>query len=75
VLPFDSASDAPLNSARPDVGRFARTLDAQTTKRIIFSEARGGGGYGVDSSKHNYLLLILAVIQFPLHMWLGAAFA
>jgi len=29
----------------------------------------------VDGSKHNYLLLILAVIQFPLHMWLGAAFA
>ena len=41
----------------------------KTVKRIIFSEARH---HGFDSHRHNYLLLILAVAQFPLHLWLGS---
>jgi len=41
----------------------------KTVKRIIFSEARH---HGFDSNRHNYLLLILAAIQFPIHIWLGS---
>jgi hypothetical protein len=41
----------------------------KTTKRIIFSEARS---HGFDGNRHNYVLLVLAGLQFPLHFWLGS---
>ena len=41
----------------------------KTTKRIIFSEARS---HGFDGNRHNYVLLMLAGLQFPLHFWLGS---
>ena len=41
----------------------------KTTKRIIFSEARS---HGFDGNRHNYVLLLLAGLQFPLHFWLGS---
>uniref|UniRef100_A0A061SMH0 Integral membrane hrf1 family protein n=1 Tax=Tetraselmis sp. GSL018 TaxID=582737 RepID=A0A061SMH0_9CHLO len=40
----------------------------RTMKRIIFHEVRH---YGVDRTLHNYLLLGVAVAQFPLGLWLG----
>jgi hypothetical protein len=40
----------------------------KTMKRVLFSVARG---YERDSSKHHYLLLFMAVAQFPLSIWLG----
>eukprot|EP00249_Psilotum_nudum_P007882 c20888_g1_i1 orf=86-937(+) len=40
----------------------------KTMKRILFAEARS---YDRDSSKHHYLLLFIAVAQFPLSFWLG----
>jgi len=42
---------------------------AKTFKRIVFSEARQSG-YS-SSTKHNYVLLLAAVIQAPIHMWLA----
>lgn len=41
----------------------------KTLKRIIFSEARH---HGLDGNRHNYALLVLAALQFPLHVWLGS---
>ena len=41
----------------------------KTVKRIIFSEARH---HGFDTNRHNYLLLMLVGLQFPLHIWLGS---
>ena len=41
----------------------------KTLKRIIFSEARH---HGFDGNRHNYMLLVLAALQFPLHIWLGS---
>lgn len=40
----------------------------KTMKRILFAEARS---YDRDSSRHHYLLLFIAVAQFPLFLWLG----
>jgi hypothetical protein len=40
----------------------------RTTKRIIFQEARH---YSTESSRHNYLLLGLALLQFPFNAWLA----
>ena len=40
----------------------------KTLKRIMFSEARH---HGFDGNRHNYMLLVLAALQFPLHIWLG----
>lgn len=40
----------------------------KTMKRILFSEARH---YGVDSHRHNYLLLGLALVQLPFAFFLG----
>lgn len=38
----------------------------KTMKRVLLSEARS-----YDSSRHHYLLLFIAVAQFPLLFWLG----
>lgn len=38
----------------------------KTMKRVLFSEVRT-----YDSSKHHYLLLFIALAQFPLFIWLG----
>ncbi|CAI0541128.1 unnamed protein product [Linum tenue] len=38
----------------------------KTMKRVLFAEARS-----YDSSRHHYLLLFIALAQFPLFMWLG----
>jgi len=38
----------------------------KTMKRVLFAEVRS-----YDSSKHHYLLLFIALAQFPLFMWLG----
>ncbi|CAH2034636.1 unnamed protein product, partial [Thlaspi arvense] len=38
----------------------------KTMKRVLFAEVRS-----YDSSKHHYLLLFLALVQFPLLIWLG----
>ncbi|KAE9595245.1 putative Yif1 family protein [Lupinus albus] len=38
----------------------------KTMKRVLFAEVRT-----YDSSKHHYLLLFIALAQFPLFMWLG----
>lgn len=38
----------------------------KTMKRVVFAEVRS-----YESSKHNYLLLVLALAQFPLLIWLG----
>ncbi|KAA6422860.1 hypothetical protein WJX79_000938 [Trebouxia sp. C0005] len=43
------------------------TFIVRTMKRVLFREARQ---YSVDSSKHNYMLLGLAVFQFPYIAWL-----
>mmetsp|Transcript_48286 Transcript_48286/g.121931 ORF Transcript_48286/g.121931 Transcript_48286/m.121931 type:complete len:86 (-) Transcript_48286:216-473(-) len=40
----------------------------RTMKRIIFHEVRQ---YGVDRTMHNYLLLAVAVAQFPVGLWMG----
>lgn len=40
----------------------------RTMKRVIFQEART---YSIDSTRHNYLLLGLAIFQFPLNAWLA----
>ncbi|EFN56097.1 hypothetical protein CHLNCDRAFT_144674 [Chlorella variabilis] len=40
----------------------------RTMKRVIFQEART---YSIDSTRHNYLLLGLAILQFPLNAWLA----
>lgn len=41
----------------------------KTFKRILFSESRH---YGMDSSKHNYVLLALALCQLPFFSWMGS---
>ncbi|KAA8531418.1 hypothetical protein F0562_006229 [Nyssa sinensis] len=38
----------------------------KTMKRVLFAEVRSS-----DSSKHHYLLLFIALAQFPLFIWLG----
>ncbi|MED6168784.1 hypothetical protein PIB30_118058 [Stylosanthes scabra] len=38
----------------------------KTMKRVLFAEVRS-----YDSSKHHYLLLFIALAQFPLFIWLG----
>ncbi|OMO68014.1 Hrf1 [Corchorus capsularis] len=38
----------------------------KTTKRVLYAEVRT-----YDSSRHNLLLLIIAVAQFPILLWLG----
>lgn len=38
----------------------------KTTKRVLFAEVRT-----YDSSRHHYLLLFIALAQFPLLFWLG----
>lgn len=38
----------------------------KTMKRVLFAEVRS-----YDSSKHHYLLLFIALVQFPLLAWLG----
>ncbi|KAK7374715.1 hypothetical protein VNO80_08152 [Phaseolus coccineus] len=38
----------------------------KTMKRVLFAEVRS-----YDSSKHHYLLLLIALAQFPLFIWLG----
>ncbi|CAM8987943.1 unnamed protein product [Rhodiola kirilowii] len=38
----------------------------KTMKRVLFAEVRH-----YDSSRHNYLLLFIALAQFPLFIWLG----
>ncbi|MBA0612275.1 hypothetical protein Godav_012901 [Gossypium davidsonii] len=38
----------------------------KTMKRVLFAEVRS-----YDSSKHHYLLLFIALVQFPLFTWLG----
>ncbi|XP_077233530.1 uncharacterized protein LOC143875817 isoform X2 [Tasmannia lanceolata] len=40
----------------------------KTMKRVLFAEVRSYDRY---SSRHHYLLLSLAVMQFPLFFWLG----
>jgi len=42
---------------------------AKTLKRIVFSESRHTG-YS-SSTKHNYVLLLVAVMQAPIHLWLA----
>ncbi|KAI3932102.1 hypothetical protein MKW92_011834 [Papaver armeniacum] len=39
----------------------------KTMKRVLFAEVRSS-----DSSKHHYLLLFMALVQFPLFIWLGS---
>ncbi|KAI3896158.1 hypothetical protein MKX03_000278 [Papaver bracteatum] len=39
----------------------------KTMKRVLFAEVRS-----YDSSKHHYLLLFMALVQFPLFIWLGS---
>ena len=38
----------------------------KTMKRVLFAEVRS-----YDSSKHHYLLLFIALAQFPVFIWLG----
>ena len=38
----------------------------KTMKRVLFAEVRT-----YDSSRHHYLLLFIALAQFPLFTWLG----
>lgn len=38
----------------------------KTMKRVLFAEVRS-----YDSSRHHYLLLFIALAQFPLFIWLG----
>jgi len=38
----------------------------KTMKRVLFAEVRS-----YDSSRHHYLLLLIALAQFPLFIWLG----
>ena len=38
----------------------------KTMKRVLFAEVRS-----YDSSRHHYLLLFIALAQFPLFTWLG----
>lgn len=38
----------------------------KTMKRVLFGEVRS-----YDSRRHNYLLLFIALAQFPLFSWLG----
>lgn len=38
----------------------------KTMKRVLFAEVRS-----YDSSRHHYLLLFIALAQFPLLIWLG----
>ncbi|XP_078435935.1 uncharacterized protein LOC144706777 [Wolffia australiana] len=40
----------------------------KTMKRVLFTEMRS---YDRHSSRHHYLLLFIAVAQFPLFFWLG----
>lgn len=40
----------------------------KTMKRVVFAEVRS---FERDSSKHHYLLLFMALAQFPLSFWLG----
>lgn len=42
---------------------------AKTLKKIIFSESRHGG-YS-HSMSHNYVLLCVVIVQFPIHFWLS----
>jgi len=39
----------------------------RTMKRLLFAEARR---YDRDSTRHHYLLLLMALAQFPLFYWL-----
>ncbi|CAA6653424.1 unnamed protein product [Spirodela intermedia] len=41
----------------------------KTMKRVLFTEMRT---YEKHSSRHHYLLLLMAVAQFPLFFWLGS---
>lgn len=38
----------------------------KTMKRVLFAEVRS-----YDSSRHHYVLLFIAIAQFPLLIWLG----
>ncbi|GBG73047.1 hypothetical protein CBR_g12765 [Chara braunii] len=40
----------------------------KTMKRILFAESRH---YDRDSSRHHYILLLMAALQFPIAAWLG----
>ncbi|KAJ7557478.1 hypothetical protein O6H91_05G128100 [Diphasiastrum complanatum] len=40
----------------------------KTLKRMLYAESRS---YDRDSSRHHYILLFIAVAQFPLFFWLG----
>ncbi|KAF6149153.1 hypothetical protein GIB67_026009 [Kingdonia uniflora] len=40
----------------------------KTMKRVLFAEVRGN-----DSSRHHYLLLLMALLQFPFFFYLGRA--
>ncbi|KAK1356708.1 Integral membrane HRF1 family protein [Heracleum sosnowskyi] len=42
------------------------TFLVKTMKRVLFAEVRT-----YDSSRHHYLLLFIALAQFPLFIWLG----
>eukprot|EP00884_Botryococcus_braunii_P016940 jgi/Botrbrau1/392/Bobra.110_2s0047.1 len=41
----------------------------RSMKRVIFQEARGSR---IDSSRHNYVLLVLGLLEFPFVFWLSA---
>jgi hypothetical protein len=38
----------------------------KTMKRVLFAEVRS-----FDSSRHHFLLLLIALVQFPFFAWLG----
>ncbi|KAI4334632.1 hypothetical protein L6164_019297 [Bauhinia variegata] len=48
------------------LGWFLQATLLKTMKRVLFAEVRS-----YDSSKHHYLLLFIALAQFPLFTWLG----
>eukprot|EP00245_Coleochaete_scutata_P009456 TRINITY_DN3116_c0_g1_i1.p1 TRINITY_DN3116_c0_g1~~TRINITY_DN3116_c0_g1_i1.p1 ORF type:complete len:312 (+),score=35.82 TRINITY_DN3116_c0_g1_i1:158-1093(+) len=40
----------------------------KTMKRVLFAEARN---YDRDPNRSNYMILFIAVVQFPMFLWLG----
>ncbi|CAM8887306.1 unnamed protein product [Rhodiola kirilowii] len=49
-----------------DIVAYAGIFLVKTMKRVLFAEVRT-----YDSSRHNYLLLFIALAQFPFFVWLG----
>ncbi|CAI9098810.1 OLC1v1035519C1 [Oldenlandia corymbosa var. corymbosa] len=45
----------------------------KTMKRILVSELRSGVDYSISNNKRNYLLLMIAISQIPLLLWLGSS--